>query len=97
MEARIGLLSLSANPYYMKTMTCRQLGGACIESFSANTFDEIAIQVSKHAREMVQQGDAAHIEAMNEMRQRMTSPEATKAWMDEKRKAFDSLPNAPGK
>jgi hypothetical protein len=42
---------------------------------------------------MVQQGDAAHIEAMNEMRHRMTSPEATKAWMDEKRKAFDSLPN----
>jgi hypothetical protein len=81
----------------MKTMTCRQLGGACNERFSANTFDEIAIQVSKHAREMVQQGDAAHIEAMNEMRQRMTSPEATKAWMDEKRKAFDSLPDDPGK
>jgi len=49
--------------------------------------------VSKHAREMVQQGDAAHIEAMNEMRGRMTSPEASKAWMDEKRNAFNSLPN----
>lgn len=70
---------------------------ACNDSFSANTFDEIAIQVSKHAREMVQQGDAAHIEAMNDMRQRMTSPEATKAWMDEKRKAFDNLQDDPGK
>lgn len=76
----------------MKTMTCKQLGGACEQSFSANTFDEVAIMVSKHAREMVQNGDAAHIEAMNEMRGRMTSPDATKAWMDEKRKAFEASP-----
>jgi len=72
-------------------MTCKQLGGACNQSFSANTFDEIAMMVSKHAREMVQQGDAAHIEAMNEMRSKMTSQETMNAWMDEKRKAFDSL------
>ena len=75
----------------MKTMTCKQLGGACNQTFSANTFDETAMMVSKHAREMVQQGDAAHIEAMNEMRSRMTSPDATKAWMDEKRNAFNAL------
>ncbi|MGC1239938.1 MAG: DUF1059 domain-containing protein [Chryseosolibacter sp.] len=77
----------------MKTMTCKQLGGACNQAFSANTFDEIAMLVSKHAREMVQRGDAAHIEAMNDMRNSMTSPEAINAWMDEKRKAFDSSPN----
>ncbi|WP_276371758.1 DUF1059 domain-containing protein [Chryseolinea sp. H1M3-3] len=77
----------------MKTMTCKQLGGACNQTFSANTFDEIAMMVSKHAREMVQQGDAAHIAAMNEMRSTMTSPEATNAWMNEKRNAFNSLPN----
>jgi predicted small metal-binding protein len=76
----------------MKTMTCNQLGGACNQAFSANTFDEIAMMVSKHAREMVGQGDAAHIQAMNDMRNRMTSPEATKAWMDEKRQAFNALP-----
>lgn len=75
----------------MKTMTCKQLGGACNQTFSANTFDEIALMVSKHAREMVQHGDAAHIEAMNDMRSKMTSPEATSAWMDEKRKAFNAL------
>lgn len=77
----------------MKTMTCKQLGGACNKTFSANTFDEIAMMVSKHAREMVQQGDAAHIQAMNDMRNTMTSPEATNAWMNEKREAFDNLPN----
>jgi hypothetical protein len=80
----------------MKTMTCKQLGGACNQIFSAPTFDEIAMMVSKHAREMVQQGDAAHIEAMNEMRNNMTSPQAMNAWMDEKRKAFDSLPSENG-
>ncbi len=75
----------------MKTMTCRQLGGACDQTFSANSFDEIAMMVSKHAREMVQNGDQAHVAAMNEMRNNMASPEATKAWMDDKRKAFDEL------
>ena len=80
----------------MKTMTCKQLGGACNQTFSANTFDEIAMMVSKHAREMVQQGDSAHIEAMNVMRNNMTSPESMNAWMDEKRKAFNSLPNDKG-
>jgi predicted small metal-binding protein len=80
----------------MKTMTCKQLGGACDQTFSANSFDEIAMMVSKHAREMVQNGDLAHVEAMNEMRNNMTSPEATKAWMDDKRKAFDALPADKG-
>jgi len=77
----------------MKTMTCKQLGGACDQTFTANTFDEIAMMVSKHAREMVQQGDAAHIEAMNEMRNQMGSPQAMSAWMDEKRSVFNSLPD----
>ena len=80
----------------MKTMTCKQLGGACGQTFSANTFDEIAMMVSKHAREMVQQGDAAHIAAMNEMRDKMSSQEAMDAWMDEKRKAFSGTPDDKG-
>jgi hypothetical protein len=76
----------------MKTMTCKQLGGACSKTFSAHTFDEIAMMVSKHARELVEQGDAAHTEAMNDMRKSMTSPETVNAWMNEKRKAFEALP-----
>jgi predicted small metal-binding protein len=79
----------------MKTMTCKQLGGACSETFSAHNFDEIAMMVSKHAREKVQQGDAAHIEAMNDMRSRMTSPEDVNTWMNEKRETFNNLPDDP--
>jgi predicted small metal-binding protein len=41
----------------MKTMTCKQLGGSCDQAFSANTFDELAMMVSKHAREKVGQGE----------------------------------------
>ncbi|HEX6227007.1 MAG TPA: DUF1059 domain-containing protein [Chryseolinea sp.] len=77
----------------MKTMNCKQLGGACEKDFSANTFDEIAMMVSRHAREMVQQGDAAHIKAMNEMRNHMTTPDAMNAWMEDKRQAFQALPD----
>ena len=77
----------------MKTMTCKQLGGACDMLFSSNTFDELAMMVSKHARELVQQGDSAHIEAMNDMRAKMTSPAAINAWMDEKRNAFNAMPD----
>lgn len=75
----------------MKTMTCKELGGACSQTFTANSFDEIAMMMSKHAREMIQQGDFAHMEAMNDMRHRMTSPEAMNAWMDEKRNAFNAV------
>jgi predicted small metal-binding protein len=80
----------------MKTMTCKELGGACNKTFSANTFDEIAMQVSKHAREMIQKGDGAHLEAMNDMRDKMASQDAMNAWMEEKRKAFNSLPEDKG-
>ena len=80
----------------MKTMTCKQLGGACDQTFSANTFDEMAMMVSKHAREMVQQGDAAHIAAMNEMRNQMTSQEAMNAWMEGQRNTFNLLPDDKG-
>jgi len=76
-------------------MTCKELGGACDQTFSAATFDDIAMMVSKHAREKVQQGDAAHINAMNEMRSQMSSPDAMNAWMAEKREAFNALPDSP--
>jgi len=36
----------------MKTMTCRELGGACDVTFSANTFDEIGQLSKEHTKEM---------------------------------------------
>lgn len=48
----------------MKTMTCRQLGGACDEAFSANTFDEIVSMSKDHGMKMFKQKDKRHLDAM---------------------------------
>lgn len=74
-------------------MTCRQLGGACDQEFHANTFEEIADMSKKHAMEMFQKGDEAHMEAMQNMQGMMQSPDAMKEWMENKRKEFNALPD----
>ena len=76
----------------MKTMTCKQLGGACDKEFHAETFEDIAEMSKQHGTEMFQQGDKAHLEAMNKMKELMQKPEAMKEWFDDKRKEFDALP-----
>lgn len=75
----------------MKTMTCKQLGGACDEVFQANTFEEIAEKSKRHGMEMFQKGDEAHLKAMNDMRELMKSPDAMTKWFEDKRKEFNNL------
>lgn len=77
----------------MKTMKCSQLGGACDREFQADTFEEIAEQSRQHGIKMVQQGDEAHIKAMEAMQSLMHDPEAMKSWLIDKRKEFDALQN----
>ena len=77
----------------MKTMNCRQLGGACELEFTADTFEEMAELSRKHGMAMVQQGDPDHLEAMNQMRKLMQSPEDMQQWMEAKRQEFEALPN----
>ena len=76
----------------MKTMTCKQLGGACDKKFHASTFDEIAGMSKKHGMEMFQASDADHLKAMTEMMELMKSPELMKEWFENKRKEFNALP-----
>jgi PHP family Zn ribbon phosphoesterase len=76
----------------MKTMTCKQLGGACDKEFHANTFEEMAQMSKKHGMEMFQTGDAAHLKAMNEMQELMKSSESMKEWFENKRGEFNALP-----
>ena len=78
----------------MKTMTCKQLGGACDLEFSAETFEEIAALSKFHGMEMFQKGDEAHLAAMNEMKVLMNSPEAMQAWYEQKRNEFNALPHS---
>ena len=76
----------------MKTMTCKQLGGACNKAFHANSFEEIADMSKKHGMEMFQKADAEHLKAMNEMKGLMKTPDAMKDWFESKRKEFNALP-----
>ncbi|WP_293268521.1 DUF1059 domain-containing protein [Neptunomonas sp.] len=78
----------------MKTMSCKQLGGACEKEFYANTFEEIAELSKQHGVEMFQQKDAAHLKAMDDMRQLMQKPDAMTEWFEGKRKEFDGLPDS---
>ena len=78
----------------MKTMTCKQLGGACDLEFHANTFEEMAELSKNHGMEMFQTNDKAHLEAMNQMRGLMQAPEDMKAWLDNKQAEFNSLPES---
>ncbi|MEP1033558.1 DUF1059 domain-containing protein [Ekhidna sp.] len=76
----------------MKTMTCKQLGGACNLKFHANSFEEMAEQSKQHGMEMYQKGDEVHLKAMNEMQELMKSPNAMQEWFEGKREEFDALP-----
>ena len=76
----------------MKTMNCKQLGGACEKEFHANSFDEIAEMSKQHGMEMFQKNDEAHLKAMNDMQELMQNPEVMNAWFENKKKEFEALP-----
>lgn len=77
----------------MKTMTCRQMGGACDETFSAASFEEMVELSKQHGMNMLQQGDEAHLKIMGEMQEIMQKPGAIEAYMAEKKKAFEEQPD----
>ena len=76
----------------MKTMNCKQLGGACEMEFHGDTFQEIAEMSKEHGIEMYQKKDEAHLKTMKEMQELMEKPEAMKAWFENKKNEFDALP-----
>jgi hypothetical protein len=78
----------------MKTMTCKQLGGACDQAFHANTFEEMSELSKRHGMAMHQAQDVAHLDAMEDMRKLMNTPEEMKIWFESKRQEFDSLPES---
>ena len=76
----------------MKTMTCRQLGGACDTEFNADTIEEMTELSKNHTMEMIEDGDESHIKALREMQELMHFPEGMNAWYENKRKTFECLP-----
>ena len=49
----------------MKTMTCRQLGGACDLPLRGATADEVIKAQDQHLRDAVAAGDTSHETALN--------------------------------
>lgn len=77
----------------MKSMTCKQLGGACDMEFHANTFEEIAEMSKMHGIDMFKKSDADHLQAMQNMQELMKSPEDMKTWFENKKQEFEALPD----
>ena len=76
----------------MKTMTCKQLGGACDNEFHANSFDEIAEMSKNHGIEMFHKGNKEHLKAMNAMKELMQKPDSMLEWFENKKIEFEALP-----
>ena len=77
----------------MKTVTCKQLGGACKLVFKAATFKEVASLSQQHAMEMAKANDQAHLDAMKKMQLLMNEPQSMQQWMKDKEEMFNSLPD----
>ena len=75
----------------MKKMSCNQLGGACDIEFFGESFEEIANQSKQHGTEMFKKGDVSHIEAMNELQNRMKEPGDFTKWFESKKEEFNHL------
>ncbi|HCH23615.1 MAG TPA: DUF1059 domain-containing protein [Oceanospirillaceae bacterium] len=76
----------------MKTMTCSQLGGACDQTFQADSFEAMGELSKAHAMEMMQQQEPAHLAAMQKMGEMMQDPAGMQAWFAGKQAEFDALP-----
>ncbi|MDH3250219.1 MAG: hypothetical protein OEQ47_14720 [Acidimicrobiia bacterium] len=76
----------------MKTMTCRQLGGACDLPLRGNTADEVIQAQDKHLKEVVAAGDEAHKSALSDMKGRWKNPIKGMGWYRNTKRDFAALP-----
>ena len=58
----------------MKTMTCRQLGGPCDHELHAVTADQIIKDQDRHLKQAVADGNATHMQAREDMKNRWKHP-----------------------
>ena len=75
----------------MKTMTCKQLGGACGLQLRGETADEVIKAQDKHLREAVAAGDGTHEPALDEMKGRWKHPVKGMGWYKSTKKEFAAL------
>ena len=75
----------------MKTMTCKQLGGPCDLEHQGRTADEVIKAQDRHLKDAVAAGDAAHEDALKDMKSRWRHPIANMGWYKQTKKDFAAL------
>jgi hypothetical protein len=78
----------------MKSMTCRQMGGACDLALQGETADEVIKAQDRHLKEMVAGGDDSHKSALKSMKGRWKNPIAGMGWYRKMKREFAALPDA---
>jgi hypothetical protein len=78
----------------MKQMTCKQLGGPCDFVLRGETADDVIKAQDQHLKDLVAEGDEAHVPARNDMRGRWKRPIAGMGWYRDVKKTFATLPEA---
>lgn len=77
----------------MKTMTCKELGGACDLPHRGDTADEVIKAQDKHLREVVAGGDDLHEDALKAMKARWRHPISGMGWYKDTKRKFAELPD----
>lgn len=75
----------------MKTMTCKQLGGACELPHSGDDVNVIIKAQEKHLHEVVGSGDTSHQDALDAMKGRRRNPIKGMGWYNQMKKDFAAL------
>lgn len=73
----------------MKSMSCNQLGGACEQVFSSETFDDLATQSQQHGKEMFGVNDGPHMAVMGKAMDLMKFGEMG-SWMAARKTEFEA-------
>jgi hypothetical protein len=77
----------------MKTMTCRQLGGACDLELRGDSADDVIKQQDEHLNAVVADGDTAHEPALADMKGRWKRPIKGMGWYKGVKRDFAALPD----
>jgi hypothetical protein len=77
----------------MKSMTCRQLGGACELALVGDDANEIIHAQDRHLRDVVAAGDSDHESALSDMKARWRRPVSGLKWYRKVQRDFAALPD----
>jgi hypothetical protein len=80
----------------MKSMTCRELGGACDLAHHGDDANVIIKAQDRHLKEAVEGGSTEHEPALKAMKGRWKRPVSGMKWYRQVQRDFDALPESVG-